>query len=154
MKKSFKTYLLIVVVIAVWGILIQQFFNAIHTKPSDMQKVIIAQDFIPKPTVKSKKYAIVASYRDPFLGTLKVEKSSKTKSKNRKKVATVLKKNIIYTGYIGDTSSNQVYFVSIDGQQHVLSISNTVNGVTLISGSKDFIRVAYDKNSDKIMRYE
>jgi len=44
-----------------------------------------------------------------------------------------------------------MFFVSIDGQQHIMSEKEEIKGVTLLNGSEESITVRYDGRSETIL---
>lgn len=94
-------------------------------------------------------FSINADYRDPFLGTLP---STKKKMAQRTiKKEPVQKRNIMYSGLVTESSTgNTLFFISIDGQQHMMSLKEEINGVTLVYGNDKQIKVRYGGQSETI----
>lgn len=144
MKKDKKTYLLLAVVLSIWGILGFQIFKTV----SPSEEIISVYSNTEKiGLIKAKKrdtFSIVANYRDPFLGTM--PRSNKPKKKKRLPKKEVLpEKNINYTGFITESKSgNKVFFLSVDGRQQMLSKNEEFNGVKLVSGDAKKVKVKYN----------
>jgi len=153
MKKQNKTYLLLAVVVGIWGIIGFKMFNAVSPDQEEIAEVISNEIFVPKELKEREMFTIAANYRDPFLGTVqaprkKVKKKTTIKAKNKKVVP---QKSIQYTGFITDSSSKQkIFFVTIDGQQQMMSVSDTFQEVKLIRGTKSSIKVRYKGNTQTI----
>lgn len=147
MKKEKKTYLLLVIVLAIWGVLGFQIFKAVN--PSEDVLPIYANtekiDII-KPK-KRDTFSLLANYRDPFLGIMPKSNTPKKKKIQPKKEA-LPEKSIAYTGFITEgKSGNKVFFLTIEGQQQILSKNQEFNGVKLLSGNAEKVRV---KSNGKI----
>ena len=145
-KKKHKTYLLLALVLLVWGMIGYKFVNAINPSTETPQLVAANEKFVPKKIKERENFSIVADYRDPFLGTVSTPNSGM-----RKTAVKSVKKNITYTGFITDKGNNQkIFFVTIDGQQQMMSLNDTFKEVKLVQGSKSYIKVVYKGNSEKI----
>ena len=115
-----------------------------------MPMVATQTTLIPKRTEKRDTFELVADYRDPFLGTLPTSKQKPFKRTVQKKP--ISKRNIVYSGLVSQTESgNTMYFVSIDGQQHIMSKNAEINGVKLLKGNSQKITVHYDGRSETIV---
>ncbi|MBD1261978.1 hypothetical protein HZY62_15350 [Maribacter polysiphoniae] len=144
MKKNHKTYLLLALVLGIWGIIAFKIISAVNP-PAEKTNVMATNDsFVPAKIKARDTFSIVANYRDPFLGTM--PKSLK-KSKSRKgiiKKNPIPDKNIIYTGFITEsTSKKNIFFLTIDGQQQMMSKNDIIQDVKLISGNTDKVRIRY-----------
>ena len=99
MKKEKKTYLLLAVVLVIWGVLAFQIFKAVNPSEEVVPVFTTTQKTNLIKLEKRDTFSIVANYRDPFLGTL--PKSSIPKKKKRQsKKEVVPEKDIRYTGFI------------------------------------------------------
>jgi len=143
MKKEKKTYLLLAVVLVIWGVLAFQIFKAVNPSEEVVPVFTTTQKTDLIKLEKRDTFSIVANYRDPFLGTL--PKSSIPKKKERQsKKEVVPEKDIRYTGFITESKSgNKVFFISIEGVQQMLSKNQEFNGVKLISGDGNKVKVKY-----------
>ncbi|WP_437368397.1 hypothetical protein [Maribacter litoralis] len=152
MKKQHKTYLLLAVVLLVWGMIGYKFVSAINPSVESNDKVVVADKFVPKEIKEREQFTIVAEYRDPFLGTIRNPASNR-----RKKVSIIVKKdlpkkNIVYTGFITDKGSKQkIFFVTIDGQQQMMGLKDTFKEVKLVQGTNSYIKVSYNGILEKII---
>lgn len=100
MKKQNKTYLLLAVVLGIWGIIGYKFFSAVNPDAPEIAQVTSDQVFVPKQMKEREVFSIVADYRDPFLGTVQAPKKKVKKNTNAAAVkkASVPTKSIQYTG--------------------------------------------------------
>ena len=149
MSKNLRTYLLLALVLLIWGIIGFKVIHAISKDP-EMPMVATQPTLIPKSTEKRDTFELAANYRDPFLGTLPLSKKRTVKRAVQKKP--ISKRNIVYSGLVSQTGSgNTMYFVSIDGQQHIMSKNEEINGVRLLKGNGQHITVHYDGRSETIV---
>lgn len=139
-------------VLLVWGMIGYKFINGINPTIEAPQEIALNEKFIPKKEKDREYFEIVADYRDPFLGTIKTPKTTKKKSATKKVKKEVPKKDIRYTGFITDKSNNQkIFFVSVDGDQQMMSLNDTFKEVKLQQGNKEFIKVLHNGKSNKIL---
>ena len=143
MKQRKKTYILLAVVLAIWGILGFRVVKTLKPEHEEPQQMVLTDYQIPENHKKRDTFSIDGNYRDPFLGKMPNEKKS-SKVVKRKAKATFPTKNITYLGSVGDKDSkNKMFFVNIEGQQHVLTPGQKVGDVVLISGDNAQIKVRY-----------
>lgn len=152
MKKNKKTYLLLVLVLAIWGILGFKIVGAINPMEEPDKPILFDNKIVQNEIRKRDTFSIVANYRDPFLGTMpKTEKPKRTKLKSVKKPQ-LPKKNIGYSGSVAQNGSkNRMFFVSIDGQQHIMSKNVIINDVKLVWGDASSIKVKYPGHTETII---
>jgi hypothetical protein len=149
LSKNLKTYLLLAIVLLIWGIIGFKVVSAISKEP-EVPMVEARPTMLPRSIVKKDTFKLVADYRDPFLGTLPKSKKKPVKRTVQKKP--VAKRNIIYSGLVSQTGSgNTMFFVSIDGQQYIMSKSQEIDGVRLLKGNDKNITVRYDGRSETIL---
>ena len=149
MKNKNKTYLLLAIVLIVWGILGIKIVGAINPEPNEGLTTVITEKFVPKAIKERDTFSIVANYRDPFLGTL--PKGTLKKKRVVPKKEKLPEKIIMYSGSIMDAKTKKrIFFVSIDGQQHMLSKNDIMDEVRLVSGNTNWIKVKYQGKTKTI----
>lgn len=152
MKKKNKTYVLLGVVLAIWGIIIFKFIGAFN--PPTEEEVLTASDevFVPKQVKERELFALALDYRDPFLGTVEAPKKKIIKPKKQTpKKAVVSSRSIQYTGFIQQKDAKQqIFFVTVEGQQQMMKVNDTFREVKLVKGTKSSIRVKYNGRTDNI----
>lgn len=148
MSKNVKTYALLGLVLIVWGIIGFKVVKALSPQPEPVAAFSPTTSFA-EPTGKRDTFALLSDYRDPFLGTLPAAQR-KTPPRPAPKKA-VPKKSIVYSGLVSQ-SDNVMFFVSIDGQQHIMSKNQKINDVCLLSGNEKSIRVRYNGITETIAR--
>ncbi|MEO1486503.1 MAG: hypothetical protein AAFU57_12195 [Bacteroidota bacterium] len=150
MQQKRKTYLLLALVVVVWGIL---GFRIVKTlsPDSDNSPVVVSTTDFSIPEIKNDSFAISANYRDPFLGTwAKADKPAKTKKK-LKKVPPPPKIPVIYSGSMAENGKKgRMFFVTINGKQHLMRVNQTVEKVRLLKGNKETITVRYPGHTETI----
>lgn len=158
MKNKKNIYILLPVVLFVWGAVLYQFFSFTNT---DEIIATNTPEFTIRPLkVKERKSIVInVNYRDPFLGkmytpqTAPKPKSGATSVKKTPKVQEALVWPVIlYKGMISDTKNkNKIFMLVIDGQNHYMKIGDTGNEIYLKSGDKESIYVKYKGNLNLIM---
>jgi len=145
MGKNSKTYVLLTVVLAIWGIIGYKVYKG-YTGPSSdtaVDQVMEVGSFRPNIVIKNDTFTLAANYRDPFLGTLPKKKKAKpAKVKPKDPIPEI---RITYTGsVINNDQNNSIFFVSIEDSEILIRPKQTVNGVTLISGTEKQIRIRHN----------
>jgi len=139
MSKNTKTYLLLAAVILIWSLVIYTVF----TGRSEESVVESSNEITQVERIEAKKkdtFSIKANYRDPFLGTLAKKKTKKRVVKPVKKAEPEI--SIQYTGFVTDQNTkNKIFFVTINGKQHLMNVNDEIEKVRLISGSESKIRI-------------
>ncbi|WP_123772405.1 hypothetical protein [Zobellia sp. OII3] len=131
-------------VLIVWGILGFKVVNTISPSVEEKPTWTASEKFFPKPATERDTFSILADYRDPFLGTIPKRKASKKPKIVKSKKKEIPERQISYSGFITEsTSGNKIFFVSIDNQQYMMSISDTRNEVKLTAGNKEMVKVRY-----------
>lgn len=134
MKKKTKTYLLLMVVLIVWGIIGYQIFSRLN--PSVEQTVLQpVKKYTSEKVSEQHFYSLQEEYRDPFLGGFPQKKKINTK-KVLKTAPTVQFPNIVYNGMITGNKST-TFILTINGQQEILKLRETKHQVKLISANKE-----------------
>ncbi len=153
MKKKQKTYLLLLAVMAIWGILGFRIIKTISPSGPKSSDLPTTADFKPIKPKERDTFSILADYRDPFLGTLPKLTTKRINKKPKSVNPSLPEKSITYSGLVNDQTSKQmIFFLDIDGQQVMLSKNETRAGVKLVSGNAENIRVRYNGLTKTIKR--
>jgi hypothetical protein len=162
MKNKKLTYILLPLVILIWGAIVYKVLanyfendsSSLNSKNDDITSVKIS---------KTDTFSLMLNYSDPFLkegvsvSTLPVPDYSQ--SKPVKQIAATVKEKkdntivtwpaIIYSGLIKNKLSNKTCsIIKINGAEHLMNVGDTYNDVTLIKIFKDSAIVQY-KNIKK-----
>ncbi len=150
MSKNVRTYVLLGLVLIIWGLIGYKVVKALSPEEEPMPELKPVV-FSPQPTTKKDTFSLMADYRDPFLGTL--PKTERKPIKKQVAKQPVQKRNIVYSGSVSQPNSgNSMFFVSIDGQQHIMSPKEEEDGVKLLSGNGENIKVRYNGITETISR--
>jgi len=151
MKNKKNTYILLVVVIFIWGLLIYNFFS--FTNPEmEIQEVSNAISIKPLAIKERDTFSINVDYRDPFLGKMYQPNANKKKSGKKIKVkAPVLWPRVVYKGIVSDTKdAKKVFMVIIDGHTHFMKEKEEQQEILLKSGDRKSITIQYQGEQNKI----
>lgn len=152
MKGKTKTYLLLVAVLTIWGII---GFKIVSTLNPDAPEANQQEDmvaFIPKTNIAADTFSIQPSERDPFLGTLLVKKQEINKPTTSTPKEDFVWMPLVYHGTVSKQDSKEkICVISIDGQQHIMKIGQAMNGVKLLKVTNTEIIVGY-KGARKTIR--
>ncbi len=157
MKNKKNIYILLAVVLFVWGAVVYQFFSFTN---ADEIPVSNNPEFVIKPLkIKERQaFTINVNYRDPFLGkmyapqtVLNVKTSTKIK-KQPKSQENLVWPSILYKGIVSDAKNkNKIFMLIIDGQYHYMKIGDTENEIFLKEGNKESVYIKYKGNLNLIM---
>ncbi len=144
MSKQFKTYLLLGLVLVIWGVVIYRFVDAFDPEdPQEAQPFAIAA-FKPLHSSQIDTFSIFPLERDPFLGKTYVKKKSSPKKVTPKK-----KKpenpwpNVIYRGLV--SGSSNIFIIDVNGRQFLFSPKDTNAEVTLVKGRPSEVLLQFGK---------
>lgn len=139
MTKQQKTYILLLIVIVVWGIIGYQIFNQLNNQEDSISLKKEKLVYIPKERIEHKNYSVKANYRDPFLGKLPVNKKRKTKKIVKE---TIPFPSVIYNGII-DGGAKKSYIITVSGKQEILKPNTSFKGVTLLNATNKSATVKF-----------
>ena len=158
MKNKPLTYLLIVSVAAVWGIIFYRIFSASDNDEIEL-KPIVKSGFVNESLDDYKfkdTFILALNYKDPFLGKVaevaepsQAEKppviSSPAVFSNPKPLKPQTNWEVVkYTGFILNSSGKQVVaLMTIKGKEQMLLEGQTADGVKLLKNLKDSVKVLY-----------
>ncbi len=143
MKNKTKTYILLALVLGVWGAIGYRIVSTINPSAPDVAQQNFEVSFSPKTNIEVDTFSIRVVNRDPFLGTLLVKnKPKKTIRKTVQPKITWLP--VLYHGSISkQNTKTKVFIISVSGQQNLMKIGQTINGVKLIRGNNNSVTVSY-----------
>ena len=135
MKKK-NIYILLPAVLIVWSILGYRIFSTINPTNTDQHELSITTQFKHQQFKEIEIFTINSNYRDPFLGG--ITKKENIKKTIRKVVNKTLEAfpEIIYKGVVtGKNNNNQVFLITINGQQYFFKKNNIHKDVKLLRGT-------------------
>ncbi|MES2285427.1 MAG: hypothetical protein V4547_07040 [Bacteroidota bacterium] len=159
MKNKKLLYILIPIVLLVWGIIIYRIFNVVNASNSnEVLKSAIIENVNNESLIDT--FSIHPNYRDPFISKRAKKPTSENKAVSPITKPSLIKKvsntapisdkwpSIVYNGLIKNEKSNkQLALVQINGQSNILQIGNVAEGVELTKIFRDSIEVKF--NSEK-----
>ena len=162
MKNKKTIYILLSIVLLIWGAVMYQFFSFSTTE--ELQTTT-SNEFIFKPIAIKERdtVAINVNYRDPFLGKMYSEKGNgtitKKKATNLKKAPKIVEPivwpAIVYKGIVSDTKEkNKVFMLIINGQTFLMRKGETENEILLKEGDRESVYVKYKGNLNLILLQE
>lgn len=144
MKSKTKTYLLLIAVLSIWGIIGFKIVSTLNPHVPEVSQNENRVVFTPKTNMAIDTFSIQMSERDPFLGTLLVKKQVANKSVNSTPKEPLVWMPILYHGMVSKRDSNEkICVISIDGQQHIMKVGQDLNGVKLLRATNTEISVGY-----------
>ncbi|SHM96918.1 hypothetical protein [Flavobacterium chilense] len=157
MKNKKNIYILLPIVLFVWGAVLFQLFSFTS---SDETIIENNPEFTIKPLKINKRqsFTIDVNYRDPFLGkmyaanTVQTTTNTTKTTKVTKPKETLVWPTILYKGLISDTKDkNKIFMLIIDNKNYYMKIGDTENEIFLKSGDKESVYVKYKGNLNLIM---
>lgn len=151
MKRNKKTYLLLLLVLVIWGVLGFKLLGSLNPNKSPSAPLVAVERFKPNAITKKDTFSIIADYRDPFLGTLPKRKDTVSRKKTIPKIVTVPEKQIRYSGFVTEsTTGKKIFFLSIDGQNYMMTLLQVEQEVKLLAGNGENIKVKYGSQTKLI----
>lgn len=154
MKNKKLTFLLIVSVAAVWGIIFYRIF-AVSTVEDSSFSIASAQfkHSAAESSAMPDSFTLTVNYRDPFLDDIKQEVQLSTISNDAEEpdrpgiidvTPHVNWEFIRYSGYvINPGTRKKVAIVFVNGKEQMLEEGEKTMGVRLLKNLKDSIKVSY-----------
>ncbi len=161
MKSKKSIYILLPIVLIIWGMLIYQFFSYTSSEVIEVQEELPL--FVKIDYKEPDTTVLDVNHRDPFTGKLESvkEKSSfsKVKTINAAKIKTEtiqeVQTQIEYKGIVSDVANKKmVFMVIIDNQTYLMKQGDKENGVELINGNRESITVKHKGKKKKILLIE
>lgn len=145
MKNKKNIYILLPLVLFIWGTVMYQFFS--FSSSEDMP-TIVSNGISLKPIkiVKRDSFAINTNYRDPFLGKIYNTENVKSSKKMTapKKVELLVWPTIQYKGIVSDTKEkSRIFMLVINNQTHLMKKGQTENEIYLKEGDRESVYVKY-----------
>lgn len=145
MKNKKSIYILLPLVLFIWGTVMYQVFSF---SANEEEVMVPTNEISLKPIKISKRDSVVidTDYRDPFLGKMySTEKVKSTKKKaSPKKLEPLVWPTIQYKGIVSDTKEkSKIFMLVINNQTHLMKKGQTENEVFLKDGDRESVYVKY-----------
>lgn len=154
MKNKKSVYVLLPLVLFIWGAVMYQFFS--FSSPEDIA-VEPSNGISLKPIIMQKRDSVIinTNYRDPFLGKVYAAKKDSTfrkKPKPKKMVEPILWPRIQYKGIVSDTKEkSKIFMLVINKKTYLMRKGQIENDVYLKDGDRESVYVKYKGLLDLIM---
>lgn len=158
MKSKKNIYILLPIVLLIWGVVIFQFFS--FATPDELVTNTSPEfDLKPFKLKERTPFLINVNYRDPFLGKaysiqqISKVSSNKVKVKKASKPEEVIVWPVIqYKGMLSDPKEkNKRFMLVISGKNYLMKTGDTQDEIFLKDGDKESIYVRYKGNLNLIM---
>ncbi|WP_299223898.1 hypothetical protein [uncultured Psychroserpens sp.] len=151
MKNKKKTYILLVLVVSVWGIIGYKIVTGINPKLPEQKQ----QNYSPikkfKVDTKIDTFSIQPVDKDPFLGIVTRKRSQSKITKIKSQTTPWLL--IEYLGMIKHSNREQnVYVISINSKQYLFKKGQIKNDVKLLYGNNDAVMLRFNKQQKMFKR--
>jgi len=163
MKNKKLTYILLPLVIIVWGLVVYRFFFE-GKKDSDKIPLLENKKEIKSEIENDEQYILIANYRDPFLDHASAiiqtdesaEKKPETNTSNlrrqRSNVTSVRWPEISYGGFIKNDKENKyTILVGIKNQNYLVNVGDTIQNIYIKAFYRDSIHIVYN-NEEKTLK--
>ncbi|WP_019037745.1 hypothetical protein [Psychroflexus tropicus] len=144
--KNKKTYILLIVVVIVWGFLLVKIYSAFFGE----EEVVISQntkrEYNQKKDVLKETLQVEYPERDPFLGIIyKPKPEPKAVSvKQMRPTYDSIFNAIAYQGFLKNKKdSSHLYLISYRQRSYVLRPKEVFEDIEFLKGSKEEIQVRY-----------
>lgn len=162
MKKKKTLYMMLPLVVLVWGFVFYQLFGSVFSSPNYAKEEF--KPIVNVEEIKKDSFLIVADYRDPFLGgEIRIRtQSSVAVNRTRKSTGVSQSKTpktdkawpvIIYKGMIkNNNSERRVGILSVAGREYLIKEKDVVSEITILSISKNKVSVRFQKENKTIIK--
>lgn len=141
MKTKKKTYLLLVLVLGVWGTIAYKIVTGLNPDVPELStpQTMAINHF--KVDTKIDTFSITTLDKDPFLGTVYKKKLANSPNKRKKQSLWL---PIEYLGIVNSKhQKNQVFIVAVNGKQSLFKKGQSQDSITLLSGNKKRVTLKY-----------
>ncbi|KAA9324920.1 hypothetical protein [Adhaeribacter soli] len=167
MKNKKLVYILLPLVLIIWGLIVYQVKTAIADEPEVIGLSNEKRDGKLSQEIQQQEFSLMLNYPDPFLKGEKVTRTASPAQANRvssrQKPNPVLPPvqlkeeiawpNIVYNGMIVNQNSNaKIAMLTIGEQQVFLKINSIEKGIRLLRIYKDSVRVELNGQRKAIIR--
>lgn len=165
MKNKKVTYILLPLVIIVWGLVVYRMFFEGKIKPENISAV--AKPVIKESSKEEKStYKLIANYRDPFLSSIKQslvktennkEKEENNRSTNLRRRRTNISRTrwpeISYGGFVeGDKDQKITILLSIKNRDYLAQEGDTVDQIFIKAFYNDSLIVVYNEEEKTLKK--
>ena len=143
MKNKRNTYILLSAVLILWGLIGYRVFASMNPSNGNKNKIVKIEKFQPIKRKNRETYMIHKNYRDPFLGTIEIQKN-KTRKFSKQIKEKIVFPNIEYKGiFSSNNKKNTVFLITINGDQEIFKAKEEHKGIKLLKGDKEKIILKY-----------
>ena len=154
MKNKKSIYLLLPLVLGIWGMVLYQFFSFVVPEEQPLVNSSDLTSFkLPEIKTNDAAYLIKVDYRDPFSGNYAEEESLGLNETVPEKVQEVIPEplpepiiwpSIAFKGMVSDNKNQiKVFIVEVKGKSITMKIGGTHQEVTLLSGDRKSVTLGY-----------
>lgn len=146
MKQKTKTYILLAVVLVIWGIVGYNIYSSVYGNTTNIISDTMSQEvsFRKRKVEDMKVFSLHIHDSDPFLGTIKKKRSLKPEVVKRQVVDDSASEiQVVYAGMVKtDTAKGKsIYFLRINGTRYLMHIGDIAAKVKLIRGTENQITI-------------
>jgi hypothetical protein len=130
MKNKWFTYLLIVLVLLVWGLIIKRIIS-----PAETTFILQTSNTLQKDTlITPSKYTLLLNYQESFLHTEYKPIKNRAKHINIKKSVIAEVPNVKYKGLIRNKKNpqNTIVLLDIENKESYMKLNQVVLGIKLL----------------------
>lgn len=144
MKVNKTTYLLLVLVLAIWGYFIVSLVGDLSGGDDIENSALSIESTVSYKANERETFELIENPRDPFLGkATKKQKSANSPSFKTNTSATNWP-NVVYKGSISGVGNATRFVLAVNGNEHLLSKGQSAAKLTLISGSEEEVKLGYE----------
>jgi hypothetical protein len=147
MNNKRNTYILLLLVLSIWGMVIYKFFSATQEEP----RIGSPGPTELKPYTFNKPDSVIidVNYRDPFLGktysTTRATTSRVRSSKAKEAEQPIVWPQVIYKGIVSDAKNKKkIFILIINGHRYLMKEKENIDDIILKSGNRQSVIVQYN----------
>lgn len=152
MKNKWFTYLLIVVVLLVWGLILSRLISSTESTPNLAVSNLLRTDTLKVPT----KYTLLLNYQEPFLHTKYKPINTRTKHVQVKKRVNPEIPNVKYKGLIRNKKNprNTIVLLEIENTESYMKVNQVVLGIKLLKFEEKKVLISKDGVKFEIKKFD
>ena len=137
MKRKRNTYILLAVVLTIWGLLLYKVFSYSSPQPHTETLGTVMQESPLQRNVDVDTFSLAVNYRDPFLGKPYRRQKETKKTKTRLRPVSIQWPEITYQGIVSDSrEKNKVFMVMIGGKSFFMRERQKEEEILLYRGNR------------------
>ncbi|MDC7996887.1 hypothetical protein [Gilvibacter sediminis] len=144
MKVNKTTYLLLVVVLGIWGYFIVSLVSDLSGDDALDTSSLKGGTITTYESKEKERFELIENPRDPFFGTMNEAPKNTSAAKTQSTSTKANWPSIIYKGKVSGSKNATRYILAINGKEYLVTKGQVITDVTLISGDTEAVKVRFE----------